>query len=58
MPETIVDDFTTTKCPICKGDMKYKMFVGAGNVQGYECVWCSLIVGNETLQKLREISWK
>lgn len=40
------------KCPICSGVMRYKIFVGAGNIQGYECVPCALIVGTSTLLKL------
>ncbi len=23
------------KCPVCRGNMKYKMFVGTGNMQGW-----------------------
>jgi len=31
------------------------MFVGTGNVQGWECVPCALIVGNSTFQKLESM---
>ena len=42
------------KCPICRGVMKYKAFIGSGNVQGFECVSCVLIVGNSAFLKLDE----
>ena len=48
------------RCPICRGNMRYKAFVGPGNVQGYECIPCALIVGNSAFRKLDEImfSWR
>ena len=48
------------KCPVCRGNMKYKMFVGTGNMQGWECVPCGLLTRNETLRKLDEamFSWR
>lgn len=48
------------KCPICREVMRYKAFIGSGNIQGHECVRCVLILGNSVFRKLDEIifSWR
>ncbi len=42
------------KCPLCRKIMRFKAFVGFGNVQGWECVLCQLIVSNACFKKLEE----
>jgi len=43
------------KCPICRKTMRFKAFIGSGNVQGLECVKCVLILSASAFIKLDEV---
>lgn len=50
----------THKCPICRNLMRFKAFIGAGNIQGWECGKCVLVLSDSAFYKLDEVmfSWR